>query len=105
MATYVYEDALDPDALRIDIAASNSLPDLSVVTTANIIVLASPTGALPTWSAVLSNQTATTLRVSHVFALGDVATPGTYRLLVRLYVGSVLHRCIPVPLLVKSLVA
>jgi hypothetical protein len=103
VATYVYEDAVDPAALRVDITASNALADLSDVTTADIYVISSPSGATPTWTATLSNQSATTLRVSHVFATGDVATPGPYRLLVRLYVGSTLFRCVPVTLQVKAL--
>lgn len=106
MSTFVYEDAVDPDAIRFDVTLpAGETFDLSAVTSANVSVLSSPSGDLPTWTATLSLQTATTLRVTHVFALGEVATPGPYRLLVRLYVGSTLRRCVPVSLLVKSLLA
>lgn len=106
MATFAYEDAVDPAALRIDVSPSNALPSLAGVTSAEIRVLSRPGGGTPTWSATLSNQTATTLQLTHVFASSnaDVPTPGEYRLLPVLFVGANQYRCVPVTLLVKPLV-
>jgi hypothetical protein len=90
--------------VRIDITRpTGSTFDFTTITSADVKVLKSPDGSTPVWSAVLSNQTATTLRLSHVFATGETDTPGDFRLLPRLYVGSTLYRGEPRDLYCKSL--
>lgn len=90
----VYAGAKSPEALQVNVSPSESVPDLSLVTAAEIQVV-KPNGSTETWSATLSNQTTTTLRLTHVFHAsgGDVATSGNYRLRVYLTVSGETRRC------------
>lgn len=62
--------------------------DLSTVTVAVLRVL-KPDGTSATWTpATLSSQTATTLRVTHVFLMGEVSQDGAYSIYAKLTVPS-----------------
>ena len=51
--------------------------DLSLVTAAELEV-EDEVGAVAAWSAVRSNQTTTTLTLTHTLAAGEIAAPGLY---------------------------
>jgi hypothetical protein len=103
VATFIWQYAVAPEAVRIDITRpTGSTFDFTTVTSADISVIESPDGSTPIWSATLSNQTATTVRLSHVFAAGETDVPGDFRLLPRLYVGSTMYRGVPLDLYCKA---
>lgn len=76
----VYAGAVAPARILFDITPSAALPDMTVVT-AGYIRVTGPSGAVKNWTCTLSNQTTTTLRLTHVFAASglDVTVPGKYK--------------------------
>ena len=68
----VHQDAVAPYAFRYDVTSTDVTNfDLSTVVSAVFRVLRE-NGNETTWSAALSDQTTTTLRLTHIFASGDV---------------------------------
>ena len=64
-----------PRALVSDITPSDDVPDLSVVTAAELRVFRS--GSVEeTWTCSMSNQTSTTLTLTHPWVAGDNDTVG-----------------------------
>lgn len=64
-----------PYALVLDLVPSDKLPDLSVVTAADLEVHRG-NGTTETWDCTMSSQTATTLTLTHTWASGENDTPG-----------------------------
>lgn len=64
-----------PRALVIDITPSDDVPDLSVVTAAELRVFRTG-NTEETWTCSMSNQTATTLTLTHPWVVGDNDTVG-----------------------------
>lgn len=66
-----------PRALVIDLAPSDDVPDLSVVTEATLKVYRA-SGVVETWTCSMSNQSADTLRLTHPWVAGnnDVVSEG-----------------------------
>lgn len=77
MPAVVWEDAVAPEALVVNITPGDSGVDLSTVT-AGVFKVLKPTGAEASWTGTRSNQTASTLRLTYTFTAGDVAVPGRY---------------------------
>ena len=80
MTTSVYIDAVAPEVLIIDLTPAVAADmDLSTVSAASLKVQTPQNGyAEETWSASISNKTATTLRLTHTFATGEVDVAGLY---------------------------
>jgi hypothetical protein len=74
LAAEVLEGTVDPAALVIDVVPSVSVPDLSVATDADLHVLRGD-GTTETWTCTMSEQTATSLRLTHPWASTDTDTP------------------------------
>jgi hypothetical protein len=98
---YVYTGAAGSESLHIDIVATPALPDLTAVTAATLLAI-DPHGASTTWSISLVSQTATTLRLTHVFDVTDVPIVGTYKLQVSLSTAGGALRCAPLELKVRA---
>lgn len=75
----IHVDAVAPYALRYDVTSDDAAFDLTTPTAARFEVL-KPDGEEVTWSATLSDQLAASATLTHVFAPGDVDTPGDYRI-------------------------
>ena len=89
MTATVYVGASAPAAVHVDISPSLSLPDLSEVTDAEIAVLDyNEIERDPRWSCTLSQQTATTLRVTHVLAEEGADLPRPERLWLIVYLTT-----------------
>lgn len=71
MSTSVHQNAVAPYAIRYDGTSEDAAYDLSTATSGRFDVEYSD-GTTAQWTATLSNQTATTLRLTHVFVAGDV---------------------------------
>lgn len=87
MADDVVEDAVAPEAYVLNVTPGDSGVDLSTVTAASIKVL-KPTGEEASWSATLTNATASTLTLTYTFTTNDVARPGRYRAYAALTIPS-----------------
>jgi hypothetical protein len=85
--TTPYEDLVAPDAYVLDITPGTPAFDLSTVSAALLRVRA-PDGTTATWSATMSNQTATTLTLTHVMSATDVENPGVYHIYASLTVAG-----------------
>jgi hypothetical protein len=105
LPSYAYAGAADPEALLIDVSSSDTVPDLTVVTEASVSVR-KPDGTTDTWDATISNQTTSSLRVTHVYADDgtDIADVGSYGLVVVLTTPSGPRRCEPIALPVRPAV-
>ena len=64
-----------PRALVIDVEPSDDVPDLSTVTDASLRVYRAA-GVIESWTCAMSLQTATTLRLTHPWVVGDNDTVG-----------------------------
>ena len=106
LADYVYVLASAPYAVEVDVTPSDTTPDLSVVSAASIDVIKAD-GTTVNWTATISNQTATTLRLTHVFAAAgaDLPGPAGYFLVLvpKLTTPSGVQYGVPVPLPVLPL--
>jgi hypothetical protein len=98
MAT-VFRDAREPEALAVTITRGKSGLDLSTVSAVTLLVR-DDQGNERTWTTVISQQTATQLTATHVFAADgtDVPVVTTYRVMPRLQVPAGIRRCEPFPL-------
>ena len=101
MAAVVWEDAVAPEALVVDITPGDSGVDLSTVTAGSFKIL-KPTGAEVSWAGTRSNQTATTLRLSYTLLAADVAVPGRYTYYASLTIPSGTVRTKPRVLVVRG---
>lgn len=102
-AAKVYQGAKAPDAYVLNVIPGDSGIDLSTVTAATFAVRL-PDGTETSWSASRSNQTTTTLRLTHTFdALGaELATQGPYVIYAALTIPSGTVRTEPLRLQVKG---
>lgn len=73
----VYQNAVAPEAYTRDDSVGASGFDMSTISAASLHVR-KPDGTTTTWTASISLQTATSLRLTHTYAGGDVALVGTY---------------------------
>lgn len=83
----VYVGALAPEALRIVLAPSDTVPDLTAVTSVTLSVTRPDTSTV-TWALTVVEQAATRLVLERQFAAGDVDIVGEYTLLLTLVPGS-----------------
>lgn len=77
MSNFVYLNPVAPETYTSDIVPGTSGVDLSTVTAA-VFSVRKPDETELTWAATLSNQTSTTLTLTHAYAAGDVDTTGRY---------------------------
>lgn len=77
MSDEVYEDADAPESFVMNVTPGDTGIDLSTVTAA-VFKVRKATGAKVTWTATRSNQTTTTLRLTHEFDAADVDAKGPY---------------------------
>jgi len=102
----VYQGSLSPLAFVLDVTPSDSasvggVPDLSVVTAASFRVYL-PDGTSATWTATMTRQTATTLRLTHAYASGNLSQTGRYVIFADLTTPDGTEPCEPVTLVVKA---
>lgn len=90
----VYVGAIAPEAYVVYVTPGDSGVDLSTVTAATFYVQ-DVDGTETTWSASRSNQTASTLTLTHTFASGDVDDPGELVIYAKLTIPSGTVRTIP----------
>lgn len=93
--------ATAPESYVMVVSAGNSGIDLSTVTAVSLKVKRYD-GSLTTWAATRSEQTATSIKLTHVMALIDLTTPGQYIVTGILTVPSGTVRSKPVILYVKD---
>lgn len=97
----VYQGALAPEAITVDITPGDSDLDLSGVVSATLEVYRS--GALEdTWSCALSNQTESTVTLTYAFSAGDTDDTGTITLLPKLVAPGGTYRCNPLNVYIQS---
>jgi hypothetical protein len=84
--------ATAPEKVLVIVTTGDSGQDLSRVTGAEIQVTA-PGNRPMLWEASIIAQDSTTLRITHVFAKGEVEISGEYRLYVKLMVPDGVLRC------------
>ncbi|HZC31138.1 MAG TPA: hypothetical protein VE261_06425, partial [Gaiellaceae bacterium] len=90
-----------PEALSIDLVQGKTAIDFTTVSAAQFKVKRAD-GTISLWSATLSNQTATTLRVSHTFASGDVTAQDRCVGVAHLTVPGGVVRSVPFPIEVRD---
>lgn len=76
----IWQGARDPVALRVVIAASDAVPDLSLVTLVELEVTDRRTGDAETWTATILEQAAAELIVEHRYQASDTDAPRTWRI-------------------------
>lgn len=101
MAYSVYAGAVGPETYALDITPGTTGVDLSTVTAAILYVRKSD-GSETTWAVAMSNQTATTLTVTHVYVSGDVDLSGDYVAFAVLTIPSGAVRNAPDPIRVRG---
>lgn len=74
---FVYLNPVAPEVYASDIVPGTSGIDLSTVTAATFSVR-KPDETELSWTTTLSNQTSTTLTLTHAYVTGDVDIPGRY---------------------------
>lgn len=102
-ANVVYQGAKAPEAYVLNVTPGDSGVDLSTVSAASLSVSLSD-GTETTWAATRSNQTASTLRLTHTFDSGgtETAQPGTYVVYAVLTIPSGVVRTAPRVLQVRG---
>lgn len=90
----LYQGQVAPDAYVMHVTPGTSGLDLSTVTAAVLDVLLTD-GTETTWTATMSNQTASTLTLTHILAVGDTPQIGLYRIYAALTVPSGTQRSDP----------
>jgi hypothetical protein len=68
----IHAGAVSPYSVKYDVTTDDPDFDLTLVATARFDVLREGSGALASWSAVVSAKTTTSLRLTHIFSSGDV---------------------------------
>lgn len=96
MSDWIYQGAKPPEAYVLNVVPGDSGVDLSDVTDADFSVRL-PSGAETTWAGTMTNQTASTLRVTHTFDSGgtETATSGKYVVYAVLTLPSGVVRTVP----------
>lgn len=84
----VYTGAQAPEGITIDVTPDTveapDVPlDLTTVVSAELHVTP-PRGGSRMWTATLSNQTSTTLRLTYTYDVGDIDQEGWWRIVARL---------------------
>ena len=79
MSDFIYVNPTAPQTYTTDIVPGSSGVDLSTVSAASFVVR-QPDESIASWAAALSNQTTTTLTLTHTYATGDMAIKGSYLL-------------------------
>lgn len=74
-----WQGSRDPVALRVTIASSDAVPDLSLVTLVELEVTDRRTGDAETWTATILEQAAAELVVEHRYQETDTDTARTWR--------------------------
>lgn len=82
----VTQGRLDPVSLVVTVTPSEVVPDLSLVTEAVILSIAS--GTESEWSVDITAQSATELTLTHRFEEGDLESIGVLRQCVRLTISG-----------------
>ncbi len=104
----LYQGAVAPEAYCQNITPGESGLDLSTVTEAVFRVLKPGALVWTSWEATLSNQTSTTLRLTHAFPAFDEDTPsdvdlaGLWKIFAVLTVPSGIVKCTRIARLVRS---
>ena len=92
----VIQGALSPEGIQVNVTPGAMSLDLTTVTAAQIKVRR-PDGTTAFWSATLSNQTPTTLTLTHLFLSGDVDQIGNWWAVAYLTVPGGTERTISQP--------
>lgn len=100
---FVYRGAVSPESILLNIVPGDSGLDLSTVTGASITAYHSDRTS-ETWSVTLSNQSESTLRLTHAFASGDTDVAENLVLVASLTTPSGNIRCTPLTLRIKEFV-
>lgn len=77
MSDFIYINPVAPQTYTTDIVPGTSGVDLSTVSAALFTVRKADESIL-TWTASLSNQTPTTLTLTHAYVAGDADVKGSY---------------------------
>lgn len=101
----VYQNSVSPQAFVLDVTPSDStvpggVTDMTLVSAAVFRVYL-PDGTSTTWTAAMSMQSTTKLRLTHPYAAGDLATAGRLVIFADLTTTDGTEPCSPVTLLVK----
>ncbi len=107
LRTFAYAGMAAPYTFQLDISPSSdavTLPDLTVVTAVSLVLSHTPQGA-QTWTTTIVEQTATLLRVSHLFAADgtDIAIADNYWMVPHLSTPGGVWWADPALLVVKPL--
>lgn len=92
----IIQGAVSPEGIQIDVTPGAMALDLTTVSAATIKVRR-PDGTTAVWPASLSNQTTTTLRLTHLFSPGDVDQVGNWFAVAYLTVPGGTERTIAQP--------
>ena len=85
MSDFFYADQLSPDAYVLDVTPGVNNLDLTTVASASFKVRRAADDSEATWTATMSLQTATTLRLTYQLLAGDIDTVrGNYAIYARL---------------------
>lgn len=87
----IYIGAVAPESFEIVISKGASSLDLSTVSAASLAV-SRPDRTETTWTAALSEQSATSLKLTHTFGSGETDQAGDYYIVPRLTVPGGTHR-------------
>ena len=101
MSATVYSGAVAPESYRLNLTPGTSGVDLSTVSAASLSVQRHD-GTEATWAVSMSNQTSSTLTLTHVFVVADTAQIGTYRIRALLTIPGGTVRSVPTSLDVLS---
>lgn len=89
MTDSFYQDQLDPDAYVLAVTPGVNTVDLSAVASAVFKVRRAADDSESTWTATMSNQTTTTLTLTHLLVAGDIDTVrGTYAIYAQMTLGT-----------------
>jgi len=101
MTVFVYAGAVAPQAYALDITPGDSGVDLSTVSAASFKVR-SAAGVESTWTVAITNQTATTLTLTHTLVAGDADSATTLAVYATLTIPSGTVRTATKLLMVKG---
>ncbi len=87
LSASVVQGTVDPQALVIDVIPSDKIPDLSVITAADLEVH-SPDGTTATWTCTITSKTALLLVLTHPYIASDTARLVSFRILARVTIPA-----------------
>lgn len=96
----VWQGAVAPEGYSLDVTPGVASVDLSTVS-AQVFNVKKPDGTTTTWACSRTNQTASTLTLTHTFVGADVTTPGSYVVYAALTIPAGTVRTKPRVLVVK----